>query len=95
MTFFPGEREAARKKKLAKAAEKWLTHDEGIRVFKLVFPMSPLTCRTFRWGQGLQIWLVEGRDYRSPNAMPDGPNKSIWGKEQLAWLKRTLLSYCA
>ena len=31
------------------------------------------------------------RDYRSPNAMPDGPNKSIWGKEQLAWLKRTLL----
>jgi phosphodiesterase/alkaline phosphatase D-like protein len=91
MTFFPGEGEAAKKKKRAKAAEKWLTHEEGIRVFKLVFPMSPLTYRTFRWGQGLQIWLVEGRDYRSPNAMPDGPDKSIWGKEQLAWLKRTLL----
>jgi alkaline phosphatase/alkaline phosphatase D len=72
--------------------EKWLTHEEGIRVFKQVFPMSDPTYRTFRWGQGLQIWLVEGRDYRSPNAMPDGPNKTLWGKEQLAWLKETLLA---
>ena len=39
----------------------------------------------------LQIWLVEGRDYRSPNRMPDGPDKTLWGAEQLAWLKRTLL----
>jgi phosphodiesterase/alkaline phosphatase D-like protein len=71
--------------------EKWLTHEEGIMVFKQVFPMSDPTYRTFRWGQGLQIWLVEGRDYRSPNAMPDGPAKTLWGKRQLAWLKRTLL----
>ena len=47
--------------------------------------------RTFRWGNGLQIWVVEGRDFRSPNPMPDGPGKSIWGKEQKQWLKDTLL----
>ena len=28
--------------------------------------------------------------YRSPNATPDGPDKTIWGKHQKAWLKRTL-----
>ena len=79
---------AARKKP---TPEKWLTHEEGIMVFKQVFPMSDPTYRTFRWGKGVQIWLVEGRDFRSPNAMPDGPDKTLWGKEQLAWLKRTLL----
>ncbi len=72
--------------------ETWLTHEEGIMVFKQVFPMSDPTYRTFRWGQGVQIWLVEGRDYRSPNAMPDGPEKTLWGPEQLAWLRRTLLA---
>jgi len=39
----------------------------------------------------LQLWWVEGRDFRSPNQMPDGPQKSIWGAEQKAWLKRSLL----
>ena len=52
---------------------------------------NPLTYRTHRINQDLQIWLTEGRDYRSPNMMPNGPEKSLWGAEQLAWLKRTLL----
>src|SRR5690606_28203354 len=34
---------------------------------------------------------LEGCDYRSPNAMADGPDKSAWGAAQTAWLKRTLL----
>jgi len=50
------------------------------------------TYRTHRIGRDLQIWLVEGRDYRSPNAMPDGPDKTLWGAEQIQWLKRTLLA---
>ena len=50
-----------------------------------------VTYRTHRISRELQIWLVEGRDYRSPNSMEDGPAKTLWGKEQLAWLKRTLL----
>ena len=72
--------------------ETWLTHREGIEVFKKVFPMSVKTYRTFRWGKGIQIWLLEGRDYRSPNSMPDGPDKTIWGKEQKQWLKSTILN---
>ncbi|HUW19761.1 MAG TPA: alkaline phosphatase D family protein [Sedimentisphaerales bacterium] len=51
----------------------------------------PLTYRTYRVNELLQIWLVEGRDYRSPNNMPDGPDKTIWGKAQKQWLKKTLL----
>jgi alkaline phosphatase/alkaline phosphatase D len=35
--------------------------------------------------------LTEGRDYRSPNAAPPGPSKTIWGEEQKTWLKKTLL----
>lgn len=72
--------------------EAWLTHQQGIEVFKNVFPMSEKTFRTFRWGKGIQIWLLEGRDYRSPNNMPDGPDKTIWGKEQKKWLKTTLFN---
>lgn len=52
---------------------------------------EPITYRTYRVNKLLQIWLVEGRDYRSPNNMPDGPNKTMWGKEQKKWLRRTLL----
>jgi alkaline phosphatase/alkaline phosphatase D len=52
---------------------------------------NPITYRTHRINKHLQIWLVEGRDYRSPNKMADGPEKTIWGKEQNEWLRRTLL----
>ena len=52
--------------------------------------LNPLTYRTHRISRDLQIWLLEGRIYRSPNATPDGPDKTIWGREQKAWLKRTL-----
>jgi alkaline phosphatase D len=48
------------------------------------------TYRTHRINRDLQIWFPEGRIHRSDNAMADGPEKSIWGKEQKAWLKRTL-----
>jgi phosphodiesterase/alkaline phosphatase D-like protein len=48
------------------------------------------TYRTHRVSRDLQIWLVENRLYRSPNKTPDGPEKSIWGREQKEWLKRTM-----
>ncbi|MHC4400638.1 MAG: alkaline phosphatase D family protein [Planctomycetota bacterium] len=69
----------------------------GIRIFReqvpVVDPTDPgaVTYRTFRIGKLLAIWLVEGRDYRSPNASPDGPEKTIWGETQRAWLKQTLV----
>lgn len=51
-----------------------------------------VTYRTHRISKHLQIWLVEGRDYRSDNDMGDGPDKTIWGAEQRQWLQRTLLA---
>jgi len=53
------------------------TFEQGQRVFLEQVPMGEKTYRTFRWGKDLQIWLVEGRDFRSPNDMPDGPGKTI------------------
>jgi len=66
------------------------TFEQGLGVFREQAPMGERTWRTFRWGKDLQIWLVEGRDYRSPNTMEDGPEKTIWGAEQKAWFKKTV-----
>jgi len=68
----------------------------GIEVFREQMPIhaaedrSSPTYRTHRVSKHLQIWLTEGRDYRSPNKMSDGPDKSLWGWEQFEWLQRTL-----
>ena len=50
------------------------------------------TYRTHRVSRDLQIWLPENRWYRSPNKTAEGSEKTIWGPEQKAWLKRTLLA---
>lgn len=67
-----------------------LTFEQGFAIYREQVPMGDLTYRTVRWGKGLQIWMVEGRLYRSPNTLPDGPDKTIWGAEQLAWLQRSI-----
>lgn len=69
-----------------------LTFADGQRVFHEQNPVGETLYRTFRWGKGLQVWLVEGRDFRSPNPSPDGPEKSIWGPEQKRWLKQSVLA---
>ncbi|MFT5369220.1 MAG: alkaline phosphatase D [Candidatus Latescibacterota bacterium] len=72
------------------------SHKNGIAIFKEQVPITDplrkdgLTYRTYRLGKLVQIWLTEGRDYRSPNTMPDGPDKTLWGEKQKEWLKRTL-----
>jgi alkaline phosphatase D len=65
---------------------------KGLKVFREQVPMGEKTYRTARWGKGLQIWLTEGRDFRSPNNMPDGPEKTIWGREQMEWVKSSILA---
>lgn len=62
----------------------------GIDTFREQLPVPSPSYRTHRVGKNLQIWLTEGRDYRSPNEMADGPGKSLWGTEQLEWIKATL-----
>ena len=42
--------------------------------------------RSFRWGRHLELFLVDARSYRSPNAMPDGPGKTLLGAAQRDWL---------
>lgn len=70
----------------------------GIGLFREQLPIAAMgdnqtpTYRTHRINQHLQIWLTEGRDYRSPNRMQDGPNKTLWGAEQRAWLQQSLKS---
>lgn len=68
------------------------TYMQGTQIFLEEVPMGSKTYRTVRWGKDLQIWLVEGRDYRSPNPMPDGPDKTIWGAEQMEWFKSTVVA---
>lgn len=48
--------------------------------------------RSFRWGRDLHLILTDTRSYRSRNELPDTAEseKTLLGKEQLAWLKRTL-----
>jgi alkaline phosphatase D len=65
---------------------------KGLKIFREQVPMGDKTYRTARWGKGLQIWLTEGRDFRSPNNMPDGPDKTIWGKEQMEWVRSSILA---
>lgn len=67
-----------------------LTWQQGLDTFREQFPVLHDNYRTIRWGKDLQIWLVEGRDFRSPNNMPDGPDKTIWGKQQKEWFFRTV-----
>ena len=67
-----------------------LTFEKGLEIFREQVPMGDKTYRTVRWGKDLQVWMVEGRDFRSPNTMEDGPDKTIWGAEQMAWFKRTV-----
>ena len=69
-----------------------LTFKEGCEVFREQVPMGEKTYRTQRWSKGLQIWMVEGRDFRAPNTMPDGPDKLIWGKEQRDWLLKSIVA---
>jgi arylsulfatase A-like enzyme/phosphodiesterase/alkaline phosphatase D-like protein len=71
--------------------------ETGRRMMLEQLPVAPVrgeenakTYRTHRVSRDLQIWFPENRMYRSPNAMEDGPGKSVWGEEQKAWLMKTL-----
>ncbi len=62
----------------------------GIDLFREQLPLPEKSYRTIRVTKDLQIWLTEGRDYRSANHLPDGPDKTLWGDTQKSWLQRTL-----
>ncbi|MFT7541970.1 MAG: alkaline phosphatase D [Gammaproteobacteria bacterium] len=74
------------------------SHTDGIEVFREQLPVTnpadpqAKTYRTHRLTKHAQIWLPEGRDFRSANGMPDGPTKTLWGAEQERWLRESLLA---
>ncbi len=67
-----------------------LTFAQGLSIFREQAGLPEKTYRTVRWGQHVQFWMTENRDFRSSNRMPDGPDKTILGSEQKTWLKKTL-----
>lgn len=65
--------------------------ERGLEIFdREQFPSNEKPYKTIRWGRDLQIWITEGRNFRSANTDPDGPEKSIWGKEQKEWVFKTM-----
>lgn len=67
-----------------------LTWEQGLKVWREQIPQSDKPYRTFRWGKHVQVWFPEGREFRSPNTMKDGPDKTIFGKEQWTWIEMTM-----
>jgi alkaline phosphatase D len=65
------------------------TFQQGVELFRQQVPSSDKPYRTFRWGKDVQIWMVDVRENRVPNELPDGPAKTIWGPDQMAWFKET------
>jgi alkaline phosphatase D len=53
--------------------------------------------RSFHWGKGLDLFLLDNHSYRSRNDLPDTPqnNKTLLGTEQLDWLEQSLLNSTA
>lgn len=67
-----------------------LTFQEGLKIWRENVPLRDKPYRTLRWGKDLQVWMVEGREYRSSNKQPDGDQKTIWGQEQKRWFEETV-----
>jgi alkaline phosphatase D len=64
----------------------------GRRAFLEYFPIIPpddepnRLYRKFRWGRLLEIFILDTRQYRSPNTQTDGPGKTMLGAAQRRWL---------
>lgn len=67
-----------------------ITYEDGLKIWYEQVPLEGVPYRTFRWGKDLQIWLPEGREYRSNNSDPDSETKTILGQAQIDWLKETV-----
>lgn len=68
-----------------------LTFARGLELYREQVPVGPVPYRSVRWGRHLEVWFLEGREFRSCNRDPDGPEKTILGAEQKAWLRATLV----
>lgn len=66
--------------------------EAGRQAFVDYFPVRPpredpgRLYRKFRWGSLLELFILDTRQYRSPNTDPDGPGKTMLGAVQRRWL---------
>jgi len=67
-----------------------LTFARGLELFREQLPVGDVPYRRVRWGKHLEVWFLEGREFRSSNRAPDGPDKTILGAVQMKWLRETL-----
>jgi alkaline phosphatase D len=64
----------------------------GRRAFLEYWPVDPPAgdphrlYRRFRWGRMAEVFVLDTRQYRSPNGEADGPDKSMLGAAQRDWL---------
>ena len=64
----------------------------GRRAFQDYFPVAgppeepERLYRAIRWGRHVEIFVLDTRQYRSANAEPDGPHKTMLGPAQRRWL---------
>lgn len=64
----------------------------GREAFLDYFPIVPPSeergrlYRRFRWGRALEVFILDTRQYRSPNAMRAGRDKTMLGAAQREWL---------
>lgn len=68
------------------------TPEDGIHVFRAQTPnysKNPLY-KKIRVSQKLELWLLEGRQYRDNNNEEDSPSKTLWGEQQKEWLMNSL-----
>jgi len=66
------------------------TFADGLRTFREQTAPSEPPYRTVRWGRHLEVWLLEGRDYRSTREQDRTQTPTILGVEQITWLERSL-----
>lgn len=72
--------------------------EASLRVFKDYWmnptyglPETPGVFTRFEWSD-VEFFLLDDRYHRSPNDWPEGPDKRMYGRAQLDWLKESLLS---
>lgn len=59
----------------------------GLTAWDESFPLrGPVRYRDWRWGRHLHIFVLDTRLYRSANDADDGPDKTMLGAAQKAWL---------
>ncbi|MGH7960206.1 MAG: alkaline phosphatase D family protein [Candidatus Binatia bacterium] len=73
----------------------------GFKAFFDYFPIRRVSeepwrlYRSFRWGKHLELFILDTRQYRSPNWQADGPTKTMLGPAQLRWLLERLAASTA